>query len=900
MPKLNQPTEQEQHLTGIEKEIINNLKNYNNSIYNHRPLTAPGHMTNVARNDSKITPQSPLTEIKHRSTDNLDPERFEELIVYLYYNAEVKPTFDKGRIQYVFTGKLSEVKKSNMLKIGQTKSLIESLGYEEVAGEQVLCTWLETNYTGIFARYVYIPYLDMYAVKANAMVGAVVTGNIRPVSGMSNPDWYSKYDVKFEYKKNIKLNIKQKQFIREAITHDHHTLMRPEEVVASVFDGARVNYNKNGKILEVTVSKQNDMRLLAMKMLVVRAKQLGIVTEATVATFFLYFCTAPTYAVHMLLDIMANASSPVEFRTTLKLEGAACKQLQHYLRSDLNYIFELNVLFNRMNHDVDWQKELDNRTTKMNVVNLPYDIVYKHACSIFKQARMEGKRPKTKEWKDYWQVRWAAMPTGSFVSQYQEDIEAKKLIPGVFNRNKTTVLSSMKGKSLEFFTQRPAMIYASTSTKYEWDKVRALYGCDITSYVLADFSMGDCESCLPNYFPVGDDANADYVQFVIDKMKESVPLCYDYDDFNSQHSKSSMKAVVDAWLHAFMPYLSPEQLVAGMWTSKSIEKLVVNFSKLKQTVEVDGTLYSGWRHTSFVNSVLNRVYLLEAGLLDCVSYSIHNGDDVFAACPSIKHALTLISNAEKLGIRAQTTKMNIGTIAEFLRVDGRAVHKTGAQYLTRACTTAVHSRIESTAIVTMSNALDATRTRIYSLVERGAPLKVIEQIEKTLINRWANYFEVPYDECIRYYNTHLLQGGWSKTAEIQPYRFVTKSIEVPTYEALQVAEAVDPGAQDYLNHIAEKYGAEISQINRNGIRRLNIAMAQKAKVVLRLVPEDRKNVDRFRALYHQHRDTLLKIHVSKLRLMSDFNVIIPGAISQHFISYIRNCEDISTAVTVLT
>lgn len=62
-------------------------------------------------------------------------------------------------------------------------------------------------------------------------------------------------------------------------------------------------------------------------------------------------------------------------------------------------------------------------------------------------------------------------------------------------------------RNFEYYYNRVPMIYSSVSTKYEWGKVRALFGCDITSYLMADFPMGQAEECLPSYFPVGQKAN---------------------------------------------------------------------------------------------------------------------------------------------------------------------------------------------------------------------------------------------------------------------------------------------------------------------------------------------------------------------------------------------------------
>lgn len=54
------------------------------------------------------------------------------------------------------------------------------------------------------------------------------------------------------------------------------------------------------------------------------------------------------------------------------------------------------------------------------------------------------------------------------------------------------------------------MAYASI--KYEWAKLRAIYGTDLTSYILTHFAFYNCEDCLPPMFPVGQKANPKFLK----------------------------------------------------------------------------------------------------------------------------------------------------------------------------------------------------------------------------------------------------------------------------------------------------------------------------------------------------------------------------------------------------
>ncbi len=79
--------------------------------------------------------------------------------------------------------------------------------------------------------------------------------------------------------------------------------------------------------------------------------------------------------------------------------------------------------------------------------------------------------------------------------------------------------------------------------------------------------MGDCEEMMPSCFPIGQRANEKYVRKIISTFSDGVPLCYDFDDFNSQHSTESMVAVIRAWQVVFGNMLSPEQRRSLEWTS---------------------------------------------------------------------------------------------------------------------------------------------------------------------------------------------------------------------------------------------------------------------------------------------------------------------------------------------
>lgn len=131
--------------------------------------------------------------------------------------------------------------------------------------------------------------------------------------------------------------------------------------------------------------------------------------------------------------------------------------------------------------------------------------------------------------------------------------------------------------------------------------MRALYGCDLESYRLTDFGFSDAENTLPSFMPTGKKATEENVTRILKSMQTGIPFCFDYDDFNSQHSILSMQTVMEAWLEVFCEDISEEQIVACKWAISSLEEMTFNVNGTNY--KAYATLFSGWRLTSFINTV---------------------------------------------------------------------------------------------------------------------------------------------------------------------------------------------------------------------------------------------------------------------------------------------------------
>ncbi|AGG68771.1 RNA-dependent RNA polymerase, partial [Scheffersomyces segobiensis virus L] len=690
----------------------------------------------------------------------------------------------------------------------------------------------------IVCWYAKLDFISIYTPKLMSIVGGYISGNIR--SGMTvenHRDFYMEFD-KVIFNKVTSDEIRElNEYVRSLdvtkITGDHHLFVNRQEVDTLLEEA-------------MNLGKYND-RLAALMVLKDVASRIGIDNRVSFITHLVYILIAPPHAFVHLLSLIGESTDAEDYASILKRESGAAKQLQTVFRSDLASLYELNVLVNRVDSVVDWNKEIDHRTN-VKAVGISTEDVYKISTEIFKDAVREGRYPQRLEWQDYWVQRWSAMPNGSVISQYDEDIAIKKLLP-FSARVKSAWFAAKTESNYDYWLKRTPQIYASTSTKYEWGKVRALYGCDVTSFLHSDFGMTNCEDILPSYFPVGRKANEKYVRESIEKFRETVPVCFDYDDFNSQHSTSSMRTVLQAWLDVNQKYLTEEQVNSVEWTRDSLDSILARFNSSGDTISLSGTLMSGWRLTSFMNTVLNRVYLVKANLFKHLVYALHNGDDMFGGAVNMAKAVAIIRDAKAIGVRAQVSKTNLGTIGEFLRVDTRAIDPTNAQYLSRSVATLVHGRVESSAPNDLRELVSAIITRSEEVISRGGDFRLINKLTQKTLDFAARLFNVDNTIIDTMLSNHPVQGGMNKDAPVHLWRIERRTEPFERETLLARYSLIAPGLFNYVDRVKEQFGVSENLIDKEELLYRAGVSLEKSRVYYELVIETTLGMDIYRALH---------------------------------------------------
>lgn len=570
-----------------------------------------------------------------------------------------------------------------------------------------------------------------------------------------------------------------------------------------------------------------------------------------VAGTMTWLATLSDEMVKLVLDAgLFQAQDQKQFGRIGKAISVRAKSLQNTAGEDLRPLFEIDVLINRYLGEPIWDQEKENRTNP-NLAQINPGKVYREAVRLFSRVDNHKEKVRKLKWDDYWAARWQWSATGSIHSQYDED--GKYIAKERELKNKFISLCKIPKRNIEHFLNRKPEIRAWTSTKYEWAKLRAIYGTDLTSYVLTHFVFYNCEDTLPSQFPVGKKARPSYVSASVDAvLQHREAFCLDFEDFNSQHSNENMQAVMQAWLDVNKDGLSEEQFEAGKWAVQSVANTIIeDRSGTKTTYKSEGTLMSGWRLTTFINSVLNYIYtqactvgVKEAG------YSVHNGDDVLMGINRPSTLAMILTNARERNVRIQKTKCAFGGIAEFLRVD----HRRGefGQYVTRSVATLMHARIESKMAISTVDYVEAMESRLFDFNIRTENGSLTSRLRKTYYERLSELYELEEDDLFKIKTTHRVAGGISEN----PLADVDCKVELEEGVNTVELEKELPGVRDYSEKLVRdlEMDQEAQEVYKN-IYKSTLDAVQLVRRKCKLILNDRAQQYRvLRGIYGAYSD----------------------------------------------
>jgi hypothetical protein len=207
----------------------------------------------------------------------------------------------------------------------------------------------------------------------------------------------------------------------------------------------------------------------------------------------------------------------------------------------------------------------------------------------------------------------------------------------------------------------------------------------------------------------------------------------DFDDYNSQHTLEAMKMVIEEATRG-----APEEI--REWAINSWDNMNVRWvSDRTGNLEVKrmvGTLPSGHRATTFVNTVLNAAYCRVA-MGDSYKQlgAYHAGDDVIMWGPH-EPLSKAISGVERSTLRVNRSKQSIGNVSgEFLRV---AFNKKEARgYLARAVSGCVSGSWVTEAQIAPRSYLDNFTRMAWTMANRSGVRNAGAVLTHSLMDRMS-------------------------------------------------------------------------------------------------------------------------------------------------------------------
>nr|WAK77282.1 MAG: RNA-dependent RNA polymerase [Totiviridae sp.] len=572
------------------------------------------------------------------------------------------------------------------------------------------------------------------------------------------------------------------------------------------------DYHVNIQPSDIVEVVRGSWKLITRSVMLDNLLSMGKVSALTV---MLWMCTVnEAYVRLFLLAGLGFATNHKEFIARGKHLNNVCKHVQNVLPYDFKPLFEVHNLVNRVDTVIDWEAEKNNRV-RPSTARVQPELVRRICRDMFKVvARDRGSYFQPQTWKDFWKRRFEWTPVGADYSPYEQD-QAYREEKKEWRNKLSTVCNMPSNLKLDYFLQRTPACYAKTSIKYEWSKTRAIYGCDLTNFILHTFAMGKCEEALGRNFACGSQATEQIVAKKLDGLLDGrQPLCLDYEDFNAQHSTENMLAVLKAYGDVYKGRMSPEQVSAFEWCLEAIQNQhVLQGVGVEAPYKVGGTLFSGWKLTTFVNSCLNYCYYLVMFPTAGGDSHIHAGDDVISYVTDGSEYLQALRRAEKYNIRLSKQKCHLASVAEFLRVDHRSPEC--GQYLCRAITTMVMGRIETSPSFSMIEVAKSYIARCGSAIARGGDKETLTRVNYNALKRRFKLVDhaLPLDVVLK---TSVACGGLCNSVAasyeidiaIQPDWFTDDDRPVNYFRKI-------PGLNDYaqvIKHTLKRFELRIPKL----------------------------------------------------------------------------------------
>lgn len=318
---------------------------------------------------------------------------------------------------------------------------------------------------------------------------------------------------------------------------------------------------------------------------------------------------------------------------------------------------------------------------------------------------------------EFWARRWLWSANGGH-SRAVEHAHPELATRTDFRAYRKCVLEQWEENPMPGWDGR---VCVTPSQKLEHGKSRLLLACDTVSYLWFEYYLRPVEKVWANRRAILEPGSISHTRIgdevamfgsttdgYMTPNSGEVFVSLDYEDFNSQHSLVAQKMVFEELFRRIGLEDDNTRRVIS-----SFDKMDVYIDNVKRGT-ARYSLMSGHRATTFINTVLNRAYLLAAGLK--TDWSYHVGDDVLMRMPYCdrEQLYTILGSR---GVRLNPSKQcTNGRAGEFLRVSHCGPRSCG--YITRAVASAVSGNWVSSHVLDKQEALTNAVTCLRSIANR--------------------------------------------------------------------------------------------------------------------------------------------------------------------------------------
>ncbi|BAU79510.1 RNA dependent RNA polymerase [Diatom colony associated dsRNA virus 13] len=391
----------------------------------------------------------------------------------------------------------------------------------------------------------------------------------------------------------------------------------------------------------------------------------------------------------------------------------------------LHLLAECQTLEGRGVKEVDWVDEMDKRTNSSNRPGMlaPYSI--EELGPVVRRIVAEERRYfHVPTWENAWRRRFATTKGGS-----HNTMGRRKGLP----LPKGQLSKRNYAESVDFIEVDaiPPAGFVSVSEKLEHGKTRAIYSLNSENYFRFDAPARALEAGWRNRRAVlrpSDGSESVKIEKRASMLRR-YKIMFDYADFNSAHTLEAQKLCV----REMFAGLEPRWL---QWLEDSFDNMYVRNPLTGELELMDGTLCSGHRLTSIINTILNAAYVrLAVGESLYSSLWIqHVGDDVVASTDDHIVASTCMARMLDSGLNLQPQKQAFGTVcAEFLRISFNKDFAIG--YFSRSVSSAVSGSWVSLRDLDYDEYLGSVLGQIWTWRQRSQSLTVTMLWCSTLVRR---------------------------------------------------------------------------------------------------------------------------------------------------------------------